>query len=151
MTDFEAALNDLLVDTFNTILKYESRSLKDLSGVSVTIAEAHMIDAIARLDPPVTIGRVADQMRLAKPTTTITIKKLEQKGYIEKAVCADDGRRVALILTDQGKVINRAHSIFHQRMVRDLSSALSADQQAILLAGVGQLNRYFQERTKGAA
>ena len=149
MTDFESALNDLLVDTFNTILKYESQSLKNLSGISVTIGEAHTIDAIARLNPPVTVSQVADRMGLARPTMTITIKKLEQKGYIEKTTSAEDGRRVTLVLTDQGKLIDRVHSIFHQRMVRDLSALLQPEERAILLTGIGQLNRYFRGQTKG--
>ena len=148
MNDFESALNDLLVDTFNTILKYESQSLKDIGGVTVTIGEAHMIDAIARLDPPVTISQVAARMQLAMPTTTIAVKKLEQKGYVEKAASAADGRRVTLILTDQGKRVDRAHTIFHQRMVRNISSLFAPEEQTILLGAIGQLKRYFIHQTK---
>ncbi|MCL2737090.1 MAG: MarR family winged helix-turn-helix transcriptional regulator [Propionibacteriaceae bacterium] len=148
MGDFESKLNDLLVDTFNTILKYESRSLSTVMGVPLTIGEAHMIDCIARLEDQATVGQIAARMQLAMPTTTIAVKKLEQKGYVVKVPSDVDGRRVTVRLTEEGERIDRAHTIFHQRMVRNVASQFEPDQRDLLLTAIGQLNDFFQRQAK---
>ncbi|MCL2470791.1 MAG: MarR family transcriptional regulator [Propionibacteriaceae bacterium] len=148
MADFESTLNDLLLDTFNTILKYESQSLKSIMGVTITIGEAHMLDCIARLGEQATISAIAAHMQLAMPTTTVAIKKLEQKGYVVKAPSVVDGRRVSVNLTEQGQLIDRAHAIFHRRMVLNVSRQIQPDEREVLLEAIGQLNKFFRHQTE---
>ncbi|MDR2896950.1 MAG: MarR family transcriptional regulator [Propionibacteriaceae bacterium] len=143
MSDFEDTLNALLVSTFDTILKYESASLADLPGPSVTIAEAHMIEFIAGQDGQATGSSIATGRHLALPTVTVAVKKMEQKGYIRKVRSTQDGRRIYVHLTEQGMRINRAHSLMHQRMVRHISNQFSPDQKDTLLTAVQQLSDFF--------
>jgi len=148
--DFESSLNDLLVDTFFSILKFESASLKSLAGMSVTIAEAHMIDCIARQNGQATVSQVASGMQLAIPTATATVKKLESKGYVTKVPCEDDARRSYIRLTDLGRRVDRAHTLFHQRMVRNISAQLEGPEKEILLMAIKKLSVFFGSRTKAA-
>ncbi|MDR0783041.1 MAG: MarR family transcriptional regulator [Propionibacteriaceae bacterium] len=145
MDAFEGSLNDLLVDTFDAILKYESRSLTSLLGGQVTIAEAHMLAYIARQQNQATVSKIAAGLKIAVPTTTIAVKKLQQKGYVTKVPCAADGRRSYICLTKQGERIDRAHSIFHQRMVRSISNQLKPSEKEVLLAVIDKLNAFFSE------
>ncbi len=143
MTDFETSLNDLLMDTFDSILKYESQSLKNIAGVSITIAEAHMIANIAKQKGRATVSQIAVDRQLAVPTVTIAVKKMEQKGYVTKVPSADDGRRAYIRLTSLGERIDKAHTALHQRMVRNISKQFQPSEKAVLLSTIRKLSTFF--------
>jgi DNA-binding MarR family transcriptional regulator len=146
-TEFETSLNDLLVATFDTILKYETQSLATIAEVPVTIAEAHLIACIADKPEEATVSGLAANMQLAAPTITIAVKKLEQKGYVAKVPHGGDGRRWYIRLTDQGRRIDRAHTLFHRRMVRKVAEQFSDQERELLLGVIGRLNEFFQHQT----
>jgi DNA-binding MarR family transcriptional regulator len=147
---FETSLNELLMDTFDTILKYESQSLKRLVGDSITIAEAHMIAYIAGQDGQATVSQIAADRRLAVPTITVAVKKLERKGYVVKVPWPHDGRRSYVRLTEEGERVNRAHSLLHQAMVRNISDHFQPQEKAVLLSAITKLNVFFSGLTKVA-
>jgi len=148
VASFEESLNDLLVDTFNTILKYEEQSLKAIADIPITIGEAHLLECIARLNNEATVSQIAAQMQLAMPTITIAVKKLESKGYVVKVPWEDDGRRSYVRLTASGEVINRAHTIFHHRMVRNIADQFNEPEKEILLRAVTKLSDFFAHQIR---
>ena len=147
MDDFVTRINVLLVDTFNSILKYEESSLKKALRVPVTITEAHIIEAIGnRQGDETTISDIASYMGIAAPTATVAIKKLESKGFVRRSASARDGRRVIISLTDLGEKIDRAHRLFHRKMVRNISRQLPEDEKDALLRAMDKLSEYFKGR-----
>ena len=146
MTDFETGLNALLVGAFNNILKYEARSLQNISENPVTISEAHMLEYIAKQEGEATVSGIAADLQLAVPTATVAVKKLERKGYVTKAPCAGDGRRAHICLTENGSRVNRAHAIFHQRMVRSIARQFGEAEKEILLAVIKKLGDFFENK-----
>lgn len=149
MNEFEKSLNHLLVDTFNYILKYEETSLKKILNVPVTITEAHMIEAIGRNeDGETTVGGIASSLNIAMPTATIAVKKLESKGFINKAPCERDGRLAIVNLTDTGKKIEKAHRLFHERMVRNISRQYTDGEKEILIKSIETLMEFFKEKVE---
>ena len=149
MDDFEKSLNDLLVGTFNSILKYEETSIKNELNTLVTIAEAHMIDAVGKQeDKKISVSNLASLLNLAVPTVTVAAKKLENKGFIKKVPCDKDGRRTIIALTDAGKKIEEAHNIFHVRMVRDISRKFIESEKEQLLKAIAALMEFFKEKAE---
>lgn len=148
MTEFELNLNDILVDTFNLILKYEENSLKAISGTTLTVTEAHIIEAIARRGESTTVSAIASSLGVAVPTATVAVKKLESKGVVLKVPCTKDGRRLIVTLTELGKKLNRAHGIFHRRMVKNISEGFSEGEKEILLSAVKKLSVFFKEKVE---
>ena len=148
MTEFESSLNDLLVDTFNSILKYEEASLRAISGASITIAEAHTIEAISKLGDSTTVSQIATLLDVAMPTITVAIKKLESKGLVAKVPCVEDRRRFIITLTQAGQKINRAHSIFHKKMVKNVSRNFTDEEKDILLTGIQKLSVFFKGKVE---
>ena len=147
MDDFEKSLNHVLVETFNLILRFEEISLKKIVSVPVTITEAHMIEAIgAQENEETTVSEISSLLGISMPTTTIAIKKLERKGFINKAPCATDGRRTIISLTDMGKRVNRAHSLFHRRMVKNISKHLEETEKEALYGAVVKLSEFFKDK-----
>ena len=149
MDTFETSLNHVLVDTFNSILKFEESSLKKIVSVPVTITEAHMIEAIgAQENKEATVSEIAHTLDISMPTATVAVKKLESKGFINKAPCAMDGRRIIISLTEMGKKIDKAHGLFHKRMVRNISKQLQETERDVLYRAVTKLSEFFREKAE---
>jgi len=149
MDDFEKSLNYVLVDTFNSILRYEESSLKKIVSVPVTITEAHMLEAVGeQKEEETTVSDVASFLGVSMPTATVALKKLEKKGFVNKEPCKRDGRRMLISLTDMGKKVNRAHSLFHRRMVKNISSQFPDIEKDVLFKAVTRLNDFFKERVE---
>jgi len=149
MDGFEKGLNDVLVDTFNMILKYEESSIKNIVSVPVTITEAHMIEVIGtQQNEETTVSEIASVLNISMPTATVAIKKLESKGFIKKAPCAKDGRRTIISLTEMGKKIERAHRLFHLRMVRNISRQFPDEEKDVLFRAVTKLSEFFKNKVE---
>ena len=149
MDDFEKSLNNVLVDTFNMILKFEESSLKKIASVPVTITEAHMIEAIGTQEnEETTVSGIASILNVSMPTATVAVKKLESKGFIKKVPCPKDGRRTIISLTDAGRKIDRAHQLFHKRMVRNISNQFPEAEKELLFKAITRLSDFFKEKVK---
>lgn len=146
MSDFEARLNDVLVGIFNSILRYEEQSLKAISSTPVTINEAHVLEVIGKQNHGITVSEIASALSISAPTATVAVKRLESKGFITKTTCADDGRKFLIGLTDTGERINRAHGLFHRKMVRSVSQNLSEPERDVLISAVMKLGVFFKEK-----
>jgi len=146
MNEFELTVNDVLIDTFNIILKYEEVSLGKITDVAVTISEAHMIDAIGRQAGKVPVSKIAEHLNITMPTASAAIKKLEHKGLVQKDPCAADGRRALVSLTAEGLRVGEAHWTFHERMVKSITSQLVDSEQDVLLVALGKLNEFFKTK-----
>ncbi|MDR0490197.1 MAG: MarR family winged helix-turn-helix transcriptional regulator [Oscillospiraceae bacterium] len=145
MDDFEKNLNHVLVETFNYILKYEETSLKKVLDVPVTITETHIIEAVAKQDGnETTVSKIAALLNIAMPTATVAVKKMESKGFISKGPCKSDGRRTIVSLTETGRKIEKAHSLFHMQMVRNISKQFADAEKDVLLKVVTMLKEYFK-------
>jgi len=149
MDDFEKSLNNVLVDTFNSILKFEENSLKKIVSVPVTITEAHIIEAVGtQKNKETTVSEIASMMSISAPTATVAVKKLEKKGFIKKVPCARDGRRAIISLTEMGKRVYRAHGLFHTRMVRNISRQFREAEKEVLYRAIAKLNEFFREKAE---
>lgn len=146
MPDFESSLNEVLINIFNSITKYEEKSLKSLSNNAITATEAHILEAIAKAGESVTVSDIAAALNVALPTATVALKKLEGKGLITRAPCADDGRRSLISLTEHGAKLNKAHAYFHKKLVQGISSGFTEEEKEILLTATEKLYEYFKEK-----
>ncbi len=148
MNDFEKNLNNILVNTFNNILKYEETSLKTIASTPVTVTEAHIIESISKREGSSTVSDIASDMGIAPPTATVAVKKLENKGFVTKVPFSEDGRRFIISLTEKGERVDRAHSIFHRKMVQNISREFSNTEKEVLLSSIKKLDEFFKEKAK---
>ena len=146
MDAFETSLNSLLVDTFNYILRYEETALKAILNSPVTVTEAHVLEAVGKQSDGATVSEIAAALYIALPTATVAVKKLESKGFVTKTSCSADARRFIVNLTDKGKWINKAHELFHRRMVKNISREFSDAEKNVLLCAVQKLSAFFKEK-----
>ena len=134
MDPFTNALNDLLVNTFQTILRLEEASLRSMSGEKLSISELHMLEAIHK-EPEEgrTITDIAQDLSITLPTVTVAINKLAQKGYVRKHKGRMDGRTVHVLLTETGRRAEAAHRFFHRRMVHAVAQNIPQEEREVLL------------------
>ncbi len=74
-----------------------ARQLRQQSGIGLTPSQLSALAAVHR-EGPLTLGALADEERVAPPSVTKVIGKLEEQGLVVKQIDADD-RRVCRVAT----------------------------------------------------
>lgn len=147
MDAFGAALNDLLVTTFRTILHLEEEMLNRISRDQLSINELHMLEAVAkRNEGDMTITDIARELSITPPSVTAAVNKLDKKGYLTKEKSEADKRIVLVRMTPKGRRTETAHRFFHRQMVNAVAKKLPKDQREALLNGLNNLNAFFAEQ-----
>lgn len=145
---FERELNDILVDTFRTILRVEEDALKSTGMTDLSISEMHLLESVGKNHSEGrTISDIAQELSVTLPTVTVAINKLEKKGYVQKVKSGADGRMVFVTLTRLGQKMDRVHRYFHEQMVRNISSEMEEEEKRILTMGIVKLNQFFKRNS----
>ena len=99
MKPFEEQLNEVIVDTYRSILRVEENILKRSDQTDLSISEIHMLEAVGKgKDRRRTISELAEVLNITLPSVTVAINKLMKKGYVEKVRGEEDGRIVYVSL-----------------------------------------------------
>ena len=136
------ALNGLLVETFNAILKVEERSLRLATREAVTVTEMHILDAVGK-EGAHTVTELADISMVTVSTMTIAINRLEKKELVRRERDQLDRRVVRVFLTERGRTIAYAHQRFHRRMARAVAEHLREEELDVLLRSMDSLRGFF--------
>jgi DNA-binding MarR family transcriptional regulator len=99
------------------------------SGVLATLAD----------NGPQRISSLADIEGLAQPTVTLLVRRLEDRGWVERQRFAKDGRVVLVSLTQPGRDALEAVRSHYRTLVRDALDTLTADQVEALRRASGAL------------
>ena len=133
---FEEQLNEVIVDTYRSILRVEENILKRSDQTDLSISEIHMLEAVGKgKDRRRTISELAEVLNITLPSVTVAINKLMKKGYVEKVRGEEDGRIVYVSLTRQGRRIDSAHRYFHESMVRSIIRDMTESEMQALYKG----------------
>ena len=149
MKPFEEQLNEVIVDTYRSILRVEENILKRSDQTDLSISEIHMLEAVGKgKDRRRTISELAEVLNITLPSETVAINKLMKKGYVEKVRGEEDGRIVYVSLTRQGRRIDSAHRYFHESMVRSIIRDMTESEMQALYKGVMKLDTFLKEQLK---
>ena len=144
MPMFSAELNELLVEIYRNIQILEESELKK-NRLNLSISEMHLIELIAK-EEGMTVSEIAQRLKVTKPSVTVAVNKLVQKGYCEKRRTEDDGRAVRVALTQAGKKVEAFHRRCHRSMIREISDDLTEEEKADLLRTMSRINSYFKTK-----
>jgi DNA-binding MarR family transcriptional regulator len=98
----------------------------------LTAQQLQYLKVLVKMKNP-TLTELAREIGLSKPTVTVLIDKLTEKGYV-KRVHSDEDRRVTHLYIDKkGKKINVLLEIAHERMAEKIRSGLNETETAILI------------------
>lgn len=147
MDAFASALNDLLVNTFHSILALEEASLQRISDQELSINELHLLEAVRKGGPEGgSISDIAKHLSITLPSVTTAVNKLARKGFVQKRKAEGDKRLVLVQLTQQGRRAEAAHRFFHRHMVTSASLGLSQAEREALLKGLEKLHAFFLDQ-----
>jgi len=149
---FTEVLNDMLVAVFHKILRVEEEYLQKGIGIGLTIREMHMIEYMGKVGGEGrTLSETADFLGVARPSVTVSVRKLEQKGLLIRNGCTQDGRVIRVTLTREGRRVYMHHMRFHMLMVRELESGLNEDEKSTLISAISKLDRFFGKSIEASA
>ena len=133
MSGFSAKANELLVEIYRNVQILEQNELKK-QRLNISINEMHMIELIAKGKTGMTVSEIAQQLKVTKPSVTVAVNKLVQKGYCEKQRLPGDGRAEAF------------HRRCHRRIIAEICEDLSEEEREELLRTMTRINSYFQTK-----
>jgi DNA-binding MarR family transcriptional regulator len=118
-----------LSDLFEKILEetIDHSEFRDL-----THQQLHYLKVIVKMKNSTLTG-LAGELGLTKPTVTVLVDKLEEKGYIKRVHSDEDRRVIYLHIDKKGARINALREIAHERMVEKIRSGLSETESTILI------------------
>ena len=150
LRQFGEIVNDMLISVYHKILRVEEEFLQKALGDGLTIREMHMIEFIGGgASEGRALSDIAVFLGVARPSVTVSAKKLEQKGLITKHECARDRRIVLVKLTRAGRKIYLGHMRFHMLMVKELESGFDDEEKSVLVRAIGKLDSFFQKSIEG--
>ena len=102
---------------------------------------AHQGSILDHLDDvePTSVNGLARHMGVTASTMSLSIDRLERKGYVRRARDARDGRRVLLRLTPAGVRVKQAQSVLEPQRVRGMLDQLPPLDRAAALRGLALL------------
>ena len=152
MDAFSRELNEMLVKTFWSVMKVEEQMLKQDPRLNLSISEFHLIESVGKADERGrTIGDIALDLGIARPPVTVSVNKLQEKGYVDKRRDDKDGRVVYVTLSEKGRKINALHTYFHTQMVREVNGLLADEERDVLLRALSKLNVFFDRKVSQGA
>lgn len=146
MQDFPHMLNELLVEAYHNILRVEEEFLKHNNRINLSIREMHLIECVGMdKENGKTVSEIADYLKVARPSVTVMVNKLEMKGYLTKQGCQSDGRVVRVFLSREGRKVDAYHRQYHMNMVREIEGEFDENEREYLLRAIEKLNEFFKK------
>ena len=146
MDPFLHELNEMLTTAYRSICKVEELMLRKLSDDKLSLHEMHMLESIGKHNgEDVTITELAQDLDITPPSVTAMVKRLENKGFITKSRSGVDGRRVRILLTEQGRRAEVAHRLFHRKMVRAITKDMTAAEREAIASGLQKMNAFLED------
>jgi len=116
-----------------------TRHVRDVqSGHLLSRHQASVLDHLDEIDP-ITLNGLARHMGVTAGTMSLTIDRLERKGYVVRVRDAADRRRVHVRLTSAGVRVREASSVLDPPLVEALVSRLNDDDRAAAVRGLALL------------
>ena len=143
-SEYKSAANELLADMLSSLHRLEQKAIATFLPVPLTLSEVHLIEVVGK-NAEHSMGDIARQLRITLPTLTAAVDRLVGKGMITRKRSETDRRRVAVALTDSGKVAYKRHKEFHERMVDDVF-ALEGVKVPLLLESMSVLRDFFKKK-----
>lgn len=143
--DADKTLNDILVKLFNDLMDIEDKCLITGEFRNISNNDMHVIEAVG-IEEPKSMTEVAKRLNITTGTLTKSIDALVRKKYVVRNRSEEDKRVVKLSLTELGVRAYEHHARFHKNMIEDIKGQLDDGETRVLIATLGKLVAYFQEK-----
>ncbi len=91
-----------------------------------------------RFDNP-TVTELSRELRLSKPTVTVTVDRLVEKGFVDRVRSDRDRRSAHLHLTERGAELNATHYIAHIAIAKHIARKVTNGELEEFIRIVGKI------------
>lgn len=147
MTETRELIRHILVDVFDDVLGLQEKYLKS-HGVPLTINEVHTLEAILKAGDNNRMSDIADSLDITLSTFSINIKRLINKGYVERVADDVDRRIGRLSLTENAAKAIEVHELFHDQLVDSLFADLAIGDDKFLIESLVKIDNHFKKMKK---
>lgn len=130
-------LKETITYISDLIEKMLKETLDSFDFRDLTQQQLHYMQVIVRMKNP-TLSELAREVNLTRPTVTVLVDKLVQKGYLTRVKSDKDRRVMHLYINKKGTKIIRMREIAHEKIAEKIKAGLSHKEAAIL---TGLLNK----------
>jgi DNA-binding MarR family transcriptional regulator len=124
-------LKEAIIYLSDLIEKILEETIDQADFSDLTQQQLHYLKIIVKLKNP-TLTELAREVGLTKPTVTVLVDKLTEKGYVKRVHSDEDRRVMHLHIDKKGAKINALREIAHERLAEKIRSGLSETETAIL-------------------
>lgn len=139
----EEATNQLVAEALLVSTVRLARRLRQLSDARLTPSQHSVMTSIHR-HGPITLGALADVERVAPPTISRVVAKLEADGLVERRADPDDGRIVRVIATARGAELLEVARSRKVAWLDEHLSQLTAEDRRAVAGAIGALQRLVE-------
>src|SRR5215204_2231645 len=141
-----AAINAVITLSPRIYFACNTRHVRDPQ--SQRLLSRHQASILDHLDEiqPTTVMDLAAHMGVSAATMSLSIDRVERKGYVVRLKDAKDRRRVHVRLTTAGVRVREASSVLDPARVEALVSRLTEDERRRAIDGLALLARAAQEQ-----
>jgi DNA-binding MarR family transcriptional regulator len=137
-----SAAADRILELYPTIyLACHTRHIRD--SKSLRLLSRHQASVLDHLDEidPITLNELARHMGVTPGTMSLTVDRLEKKGYVARMKDAADRRKVHLRLTSAGVRVRQETSVLDPPRVEALVARLTPEERDLAIRGLTVLAR----------
>jgi DNA-binding MarR family transcriptional regulator len=98
----------------------------------------------------VSLTWLAQHLNLPKSSASVTVKELARRGFVERSRDPADERRLAIVLTEQGRARLAADTVLDTEALSAALDRLAPQSRDALLAGLEQLAAAAESIATGA-
>ncbi|NMB78970.1 MAG: MarR family transcriptional regulator [Methanomicrobiales archaeon] len=138
---------DTLLRLFNKAALIEREPVDTGDGILLYTSEVHLIDMAGRY-PDENLSSIASRLGVTKGAVSQTVKKLEEKGYLERINPEGNNKTVFIRLTQAGLRAFEWHRAYHavvnERITLEITSLGRTDCET-MIAILGQIQKIFDD------
>lgn len=127
-----------LMDFFSKFASWENSIIRTSD---LGVSETHAIEILGRHeDEPLKMKRLAEKLGVTTGTLTVTVDRLEKRGYAKRVPFKGDRRAYVIQLTAKGREMYREHHHLHNKLTEQLLSHLTSKDVVALKRIFGIIN-----------
>ena len=144
MNKADKTIDGIISRLFITAYKIEEKATAKESGRRLSISELHVLREIG-VGRSKSMSQVARGLKISVGALTTAIKKLEDKGYVQRRRNDEDKRVVNIELTKRGERAFEKNDLFHRNLIDAAIGDLTHEERATLLKALKKLDEYFSD------
>jgi len=137
VADDASGARDVIRAIADLVSVLEPQLLEVWRSTGMTFSQRRLLRQLR--DGPRSAGEVAASLGISAPTLTRQLAKLEEHGYLTRAVDTADRRKVLVELTGEGRRLLAGHHVFAGSPIALAARALTSPQRLTLIENVGAL------------